>query len=128
MYPLALFKNGLKNYKKRLYKFFTYYEGYVPYILLISFCDVYATRIYKDEDNEKEKYKNFIESIFYEYSIYMEIKDNRLLNGNEIASITGITGKDVGVILSNIDKLRYLNELNTKKEAIQYIRSKSLKD
>lgn len=121
MYPLFLFKNNLNNYKKSFYKFFSNYEDYVPYILLVSFCDVYATRLYKDDDNEKEKYKVFIEKMFYEYEIYTKIRCNRLLDGKEIMNLSGSKGKELGIMLEKIDELRYLNKLKNKEDIIKYI-------
>ncbi|MFD3158619.1 CCA tRNA nucleotidyltransferase [Haloimpatiens sp. FM7330] len=121
MYPLILFKNNVKNYRDSFYKFFVKYDKFVTYILTISFCDVYATELFLDMNNEKEKYKEYIEKIFKEYEIYKNIKDNRLLKGNEVIQLIGKEGRIVSEILDEIDYLRYKGRITTAQEAIDFI-------
>ena len=125
MYPLELFKSDVKYIKETLYKFFSKYNKYVIPLIILSFCDTYATRMIFDPKNEKELYKEFIENILSEYKIYIEIKTSRILNGNDIAQITGKKGSEIKKILEDIDKQRYLGEINSKEDEIYYVSHKS---
>ncbi|WP_446898235.1 HDIG domain-containing metalloprotein [Clostridium sp. LBM24168] len=123
MYPLILFKNGFKNNKREeFYNFFYRCGKLSQYIIIVSFCDNYATRILLDRENEKEYYKVFIERMLYEYSVYLDVKREKFIDGNYIMDVLGIKGEAVGSIIDNIDKLRYLKEINTREEVINYIK------
>lgn len=73
MYPLSIFKNNAEDYKKDFYNFFNTFKEKSPYLIIASFCDVYATRMYLDVENEKNKYKDFIKSMFFEYKNYIKL-------------------------------------------------------
>ncbi|MCI1869661.1 HDIG domain-containing metalloprotein [Clostridium sp.] len=121
MQPLVLFKNKFGSNREELYKFFNKYGKLSQYILIVSFCDNYATRILLDRENEKESYKIFIENMFYEYTVYSNIKRERFIDGNYIKNVLGIKGPAVGSIINDIDRLRYLKRINTREEVISYI-------
>lgn len=74
MYPLMIYKNKDKRCKEEFHKFFSTFEEYSPYILLASFCDLYATWMYFDPNKEKDRYKEFIALMNDEYGIYKSIK------------------------------------------------------
>lgn len=65
MYPLKLFKvrTEADKYSRILKEFKSDYGKYINYILIVSFCDIWATSIYYDPENEAEKYKKFIEGL-----------------------------------------------------------------
>lgn len=65
MYPLRLFKQQEEpeNYRETLKEFIENYEDYLVYILIISFCDIWATCLYYDPEKQAEKYKQFIEKL-----------------------------------------------------------------
>lgn len=121
MYPLGLYKNILKNEKEAYYKFFTKYDEYVPEILVLSYCDIYATLSCDNAQNDLLKYKIFIEKLQNEYYEFKKVKKDKIINGNDIIRITGIKGEKIKVILMDIEKLRYLQKLNSKEEVLQYI-------
>jgi poly(A) polymerase len=125
MYPLGLFKNGSLNNRKAVYKFFYRYDGYVIGILVTAFCDNYATRMNLDRENEKERFKAFIERMLKEYKLYCEIRENRFLNGKDVMKILGKRGPVIKDILEDINKLRYLGRINSREEAIDYLKSQS---
>ncbi|WML36499.1 hypothetical protein [Clostridium sp. OS1-26] len=77
-----------------------------------------------DPKNEKKRYKEFIENMLSEYKRYVEIKKHRLVSGNEIISITGKQGPDIGSLLDNIDMLRYLGKINSREDVIKYLGGK----
>lgn len=74
MYPLGIFKNSDGDYKNNFYNFFDRFKEKSPYLIIASFCDVYATRMYLDVENEKNKYMDFIQSMFVEYQNYINKK------------------------------------------------------
>lgn len=125
MYPLCLFNNSIKDYKKAYYKFFNKYKEYVPYILTISFCDIYATRILDEDIDEIHLYGKFISNILKEYYFYNDIICNRLVRGNEIVELTGKEGKVIGDILEKIDEMRYYSIINTKEDVVKFIKYKN---
>jgi poly(A) polymerase len=121
MYPLRLYKNNQQNEREAYYKFFTKYDEFIPEILTLSFCDIYATLSYYDPQNNLLKYKVFIERLQNEYCEFKKVKKDKLVNGNDIIMVTGIKGEKIKIILADIDKLRYLRKLNSKKEVLEYI-------
>lgn len=74
MYPLSIFKDNAEDYKNKFYNFFDMFKEKSPYLIIASFCDVYATRMYLDVENEKNKYRDFIMSMFFEYKNYIKLK------------------------------------------------------
>ncbi|MBP2032298.1 poly(A) polymerase [Clostridium algifaecis] len=120
MYPLYLFKNNREN-KEAYFEFFYKYNEFAMEIILISFCDNYATRILLDEENEKEEYSKFIEDMFSEYKIYVDIRKNKLIDGNDIINILGNKGPLMTDIIKDIYKLIYTGKIKTREESIQYI-------
>jgi len=72
MYPLGISKSSDNDYKKNFYNFFDEFKEKSPYLIIASFCDVYATRMYLDVENQKNKYKDFIQSMFVEYQNYIK--------------------------------------------------------
>lgn len=77
MHPLGISKNSENDYKKAFYKFFDEFKEKSPYLIIASFCDVYATRMYLDVENQKNKYKDFIVYMFIEYQNYIKLKYGR---------------------------------------------------
>lgn len=65
MYPLKLFKvrSEINKYSELLEEFIKSYYEYRMYILVVSFCDIWATSIYYDPENEAKYYKKFIEEL-----------------------------------------------------------------
>lgn len=124
MYPLGLCKNNVKNYKKSFYKFFSRYDKYIPYILALSYCDMYATKMLYDPDGEENIFKEYIEKLLEEYKIYRKVKDNRLLDGEKVIEVTKAQGKDIKLVLEELDKKIYFGDISNVEEAIKYLQSK----
>ncbi len=122
MYPLGIYKSKVKNYKKSFYKFFSKYNKYIPYILLISYCDISATKKLYDPDNEEQVIKDYINKLLREYKRYKTIKENRLLNGIEIMALTGAEGKRVKELLEEIDRNVYYGKITNKEDAIRFLK------
>lgn len=72
MHPLGISKNRDNDYQEDFYNFFDEFKEKSPYLIIASFCDVYATRMYLDVENQKNKYKDFIQSMFVEYQNYIK--------------------------------------------------------
>lgn len=123
MYPLGLYKNNVKNYKKSFYKMFSRYKEYIPYILILSYCDIHATKMLYDPDCEEEQCVKFLEKLCIEYKVFETCKNNRFLNGKDIKEIIGGQCKEIGYILEELDKQTYYNKITNKKEAIEFVRN-----
>lgn len=123
MYPLGLCKNKVKNYKKSFYKLFSRYNEYIPYILTLSYCDIHATKMLYDPDNEEEEFIAYLERLFKEYSLFRKIKDNRFLNGKEIIELIGAEGEEIKYILEELDRFTYYGEIKSKEDAVKMIKS-----
>lgn len=125
MYPLSLCKNNIKNYKKSFYKFFSRYEGYIPYILALSYCDMHATKMLYDPDNEENLFKEYIEKLLEEYDLYKKVKEVRFVDGREIIQITGAKREEIKRLIEEMDRKVYYREVNDREEALKYLRDKS---
>lgn len=70
MYPLRLFKakDEPLEFQEILKEFIENYKGYVVYILIVSFCDIWATCLFYDPENQAEKYKEFIEKLLVQFN------------------------------------------------------------
>lgn len=123
MYPLGLYKNNIKNYKKSFYKLFSRYKEYIPYILILSYCDIHATKMLYDPDCEEEECVKFLEKLFIEYKVFETCKNNRFLNGKNIKEIIGIQCKEIGYILEELDRETYYNKITNKNEAIKFVKN-----
>jgi poly(A) polymerase len=70
MCPLGIFTEDQNEKMEASYKFFEKYKEYVPFILILSFCDNYATYDFSDENNKKQEFKKFIQDMLIEYKTY----------------------------------------------------------
>jgi poly(A) polymerase len=123
MYPLGLFKKDIFHNKKAVYSFFYNYDVYVEGILTTAFCDNYATRMNLNRQNEKQRFKVFIEYMLKEYETYCKMNEDKLLNGEDIIKILGRKGPVVKSALRDIHMLRYLGKISNRVEAIEYLKS-----
>jgi len=124
MYPLRIFKQNPKDRKNDCYKFFSKYDGYIIEILITAYCDNYATRMLLDAQNEKVRFKMFIEDMLKEYELYCSIKEDKILNGNDVIQILNISGPQVKNVLEDVTRLRYLGKIQTREEALNYLKVK----
>lgn len=126
MYPLALYKNELNSLKKSCFKFFSKYKDNVPYILIISYCDFYATRTFLGLGEETDEYRSFIITLFEEYEKYISFYNRDFLRGNEIKEMLNIDGKEIGEAIEYLHKEVYINEVNSE-QGIKLLRDKFAK-
>lgn len=77
MYPLGISQSSDGDYKNDFYNFFDKFKEKSPYLIIASFCDVYATRMYLDVENEKNKYKDFIGFMLVEYENYIKASSKK---------------------------------------------------
>lgn len=127
MYPLALYKSTLSDSKKSYFKFFSKYKEYIPYILLISYCDFYATQLYLGINKEMEEYKDFIIRLFKEFEKFNSFYSRNFLRGNEISQILNIEGKEIGEAIAFLHKEYYLENVNNIEEGISILKCKFVK-
>lgn len=121
MYPLGLFKSNLKDYKKSFYKFFRKYEDVIPYILMTSLCDMYATTIFTNTYSEWEIYKKFIEKLLEEYKSYTVVKQNPIIRGDELEKIFSLKDKQIGEALSIVEEMNYRGLIESKEESVNFL-------
>ncbi len=107
-----------------LYLFFKQNGSTTPFILLTSFCDVYAEKIIYDPANEKKKFKEFIEKLFTLYNRYISIIRNKWVDGDFIQKETQINGREIGILIDEINELIFSGIVNSKEEAQKYIMTK----
>lgn len=73
MYPLNISKSDKSELIIK--EFFERYKEYVPYILVLAYCDLEGKRLYENKIEEKNNYRKLIEKIFFEYSTIMNSID-----------------------------------------------------
>lgn len=121
MYPLGLCKNNVKHYKKSFYKFFLRYNKYVEYILALSFCDMHATKMLYDPNNEEKIFKSFLERLYKEYNEFKDAINSEWIDGKLVMEITGAEGEEIRTILNDVYKNIYYKELNNKEDVLKYL-------
>lgn len=72
MYPLNISKSTESVPIMR--ELFEKYQGYVPYILALAYCDMEGKRLFTNKVEEKNAYRKIIEKIFFEYSTFVSSK------------------------------------------------------
>ncbi|WDC85067.1 hypothetical protein PL321_05990 [Caloramator sp. mosi_1] len=117
---LGLFKQGASE--KALYKLIKDFSLNLPCVLIASLYDVLATRSLLDENGESDKYFEFVLSLIDRYYEYMN-KKNSFISGEDICNILNIKGPKVGEILEKANELIFRNKINSKEEAIEFIKS-----
>ncbi|MFL0195627.1 HDIG domain-containing metalloprotein [Clostridium sp. WILCCON 0269] len=122
MYPLALFTNRTVNKKEAFYKFFHKYDGYVIEIIITAFCDNCATKMLLEIKDENLGFKEFIEDMLKEYKLYCNISATKILSGEEVIEILVKSGPQVKTILEDIHRMRYLGKINSREEALDYLK------
>nr|WP_207717761.1 CCA tRNA nucleotidyltransferase [Clostridium acetobutylicum] len=120
MYPLMLFKLKEDERKQEEYEFFNKFDQYVPHIIVASFCDVYATTIYIDENNEKDRFTSFISELVVKYREFINLKKIKYIDGNDLIDM-GFRGNDIGNILNELNKMLYIEGSKTKKEQQDFV-------
>ncbi|KGM96494.1 tRNA nucleotidyltransferase [Clostridium novyi A str. 4552] len=121
MYPLGLCKNNVKNYKKSFYKFFLRYNKYIQFILALSFCDMHATKMLYDPNNEEKTFKSFLEKLYEEYKEFQNSINSNWVDGKLVIEITGAEGEDIKKVLNDVYKKLYYKELNNKEDVLKYL-------
>ncbi|WP_461207048.1 tRNA nucleotidyltransferase/poly(A) polymerase family protein [Clostridium sp. DL1XJH146] len=126
MYILGLYKNEIKDYKNSFYKFFKKYDGYIQYIIAVSYCDMLATKSLYDPEDQMENFEKFLVYIIDEYKLYEDIKVHKYLNGSDIIQYTNAIGKEIGEIINQLDKQTYFGHITSKNDAIDFLLRNSL--
>ncbi|PJI08047.1 MULTISPECIES: HD domain-containing protein [Clostridium] len=120
MYPLMLFKLDNSNLKSKTYDFFVKFNKYVPYIITASFCDVYATKMYMDAQKDKDKFKEFISDLINTYENFCDVKNKRLIDGNDLKEL-GFSGQRIGQVIKELDKQIYLGKVKSRDEQFNFV-------
>lgn len=127
MYPLNIFIDKNVNRKEAFYKFFSKYEGYVIEIIITAFCDNYATKMLLSVKGDNSGFKEFIDEMLKEYKLYCNLKNNKLLSGEEVVEVLVKSGSEVKIMIEDIHRLRYLGKITTREDALKYIKLKTSK-
>lgn len=124
MVPVELFNMRQKGiFDKKLYEFFHLNSKYIPFILIASFCDVYASKLINDPCDEKNSFLEFIEKLFILYNKYTDIISNKWVDGNFIVENTNSKGEEIRHIIYELNGLIFSGEIKDENEAKKYILS-----
>lgn len=123
MDPLMLFKNRAGG--KQYLKFFKKYLDFTPYIIILSFCDVYATRLYHDPDNEIVLYKSFIEHLYLEFIRYQDIIQNPIISAEDLIAVKQLKGREIKEAVDLINDKTYLGEIKDRYQSLNIINGRS---
>lgn len=116
---LGLFKQGASD--KAIYKLMQDFKSNLPCVLISSLYDVLATRSLLDEDGESEKYFDFVISLIDRYYEFISKKDS-FITGGDICKTLNIEGPEVGQILEKVHELIFKGKINSRDEALEYIK------
>jgi poly(A) polymerase len=123
--PGCLFKiSDEKLLLSKVYKFFNLSGSKAPFILITSFCDFYAEKIIHDPENEKKKYKKFIKKLFTLYNEYIDIIRNKWVDGDFVKEEANVKGKEIGILIEEVNELIFSGIIKNKEEAQKYIMTK----
>lgn len=117
---LGFFKQGASD--KALYKLIKDFGINLPSVLIASLYDVLATRSLLDENGESDKYYEYVINLMDRYYDYINKKDS-FISGEDVCSILNIEGPRVGEILERTNELIFRNKINSREEAIEFIKS-----
>ncbi|MFA6940424.1 MAG: HD domain-containing protein [Clostridiaceae bacterium] len=123
MEPLIIFKSRDTN--KQYLKFFRKYQDFTPYIIILSFCDVYATGLYYDPEDEIVLYKSFIEYLYAEFLRYKDIIQNPVISAVDLIAAKGLEGRKIKEAVDLINEKTYLGEVKDKFQALNIIKGRS---
>ena len=124
MEPVELFKMRQEcTFNKRLYDFFHLNSRYVPFILIASYCDIYASMMINDSWDEKNSFAQFVEELLIKFSKYTDIIRNKWIDGNFIMENTNSKGQEIGYIVNEVNQLIFSGVIKNKNESEEYILS-----
>lgn len=121
MEPPILFKN--RGGKNHYLKFFRKYQDYAPYIIILSFCDIYAARLCHDPDDEIVSYRIFMENLYAEFIKYKNIIRNPVISAEDLITATGLEGRKIQEAIDLINERTYLGEVKDRYQALNFIKS-----
>lgn len=113
---------------RALYRFFRKVGEDTPLLLMLSLADHLATLGPKVTKSDLETGEELILMLFNEYKKYKEgefekKKKPKLLDGNEIMKLTGLSpSPKLGEIIKELDEAIAVGEVKTKEEAINWVR------
>lgn len=96
-------------------------------IIITAFCDNCATKMLLDIKDKNSGFKEFIEDMLEEYELYCSIQNDKILSGEEVVEILVKSGPQVKTAIEDIHRLRYLGEIVTRKDAMNYLKLQALK-
>lgn len=120
---LGLYKTGAQN--KDVFNFFNEYKENTIDVILVSLFDFIAKRELLDEDESQiEKYCNFSMILIDKYYANRQ-KNYKIISGNEIMTLTGAKGIEVGRILGRIEEEIFAGNIKTNEEAVEFVKKTS---
>ena len=128
--PFQLQQGNAPITEKALYRFFRDVSNDTPLLLILAIADTYATCGPKVTKDDLLKAENLILFLFDEYKKFQireaeKAKRPKLLNGNEIMSMTGLKPTpELGLIMKELDELISIGEITSKEEAQDWVLKK----
>ena len=122
IYPSSMMQEEGVN-EKAMLRYFRKLESNVIDNIILAKADRLSARGPAITD---EMIKNNIEKLDYLIDFYFKSQEKlqplpKLIDGNEITDITGIKGKELGILIKEIKELQMDGKLNTKEEVIRYL-------
>lgn len=129
--PFQLSQGDVPITDRAMYRFFRDLEDELPLLLMLAMADLYATRGPKITEADLQSGENLLLFLASEYRKYKEGKETKkvkLLDGNEIMTVTGIKpGPELGRLIKELDEEIGVGVIKTKDEAIRWVKTKTIK-
>ena len=117
--------NAEKLTSRAKYRYFRESLHFGIPLLVLALADAYATRMIPM--GELVEYESFVREMLVFYSIPAQINPCPYLNGHEIMDILGLSPSPrIGQMLEELLELQSLGQINSKEEAICYVKNKKL--
>lgn len=129
--PFQLSQADAPITERALYRFFREVGNDTPLLLALAMADLYATVGPKITENDLLNGEKLLLFLFDEYKKYQnkeieKAKKPKLLDGNEVMSLTGLQpSRELGALMKELDEAISLGEVKTKEEAKAWIKTQS---
>lgn len=127
--PFQLSQHGAQITNRALFRFFRDVGDDMPLLLILALADHHATLGPKATKEHVEGGEILILSLFDEYKKHKEKEEEKakrpkLLNGNDVMEITGLSASPkLGDLMKGLDEAISIGEIQTKEEAVSWIKN-----
>ncbi|MBE3591404.1 MAG: HD domain-containing protein [Thermoanaerobacter sp.] len=123
MKPLIYYVNGGPT-NKSLFRFFSELKDDSIGVLLLSLADFTATRLNLGKEEDIPKYTDFITKLLRRYVEFKEAQEPLLSPLDIIINFDIKDGKKLGQILYEIRKNRFYGEIESKEDAVEFVKER----